>query len=74
MKQLKFSVNLEKKKFEIKTYKLLCEWYRKQYILFKIELKSKIFSDKLVETIMKAYNKCKEYKKNDLFNIINKYI
>ncbi len=63
-----------KKKFEIKTYKLLCEWYRKQYILFKIELKSKIFSDKLVETIIKAYNKCKEYKKNDLFNIINKYI
>ena len=64
----------EKKKFEIKTYKLLCEWYRKKYILFKIELKSKIFCDKFVETIQKAHNKCKEYKKKHLFNIINNYI
>ena len=62
-----------KKKFEIKTYKLLCEWYRKKYILFKIELKSKIFCDKFVETIQKAHNKCKEYNKEYLFNIIKNY-
>ena len=63
----------EKKKFEIKTYKLLCEWYRQKTILYKKELKSKNFCDKFEETIKKALNKCKEYNKEYLFNIIKNY-
>ena len=70
---MKYLINLKKKKFEIKTYKLLCEWYRQKTILYKKELKSKNFSDKFEETIKKALNKCKEYNKEYLFNIIKNY-